>query len=67
MGRKFRGGGRRVEGLLTELPLPAGDLPWDERLREMGRSIRQCPRRGGTMRSSPGTARRSRYLPQARP
>ena len=34
-----------VEGLLTEFPLPAGDLPWDERLRALGRSIREVARR----------------------
>jgi len=34
-----------VEGLLTEFPLPAGDLPWDERLRVLGRSIREVARR----------------------
>jgi len=34
-----------VEGLLTEFPLPAGDLPWDERLRALGRGIREVARR----------------------
>jgi AcrR family transcriptional regulator len=34
-----------VEGLLTEFPLPAADLPWDERLRGLGRSIREVARR----------------------
>jgi AcrR family transcriptional regulator len=34
-----------VEGLLTEFPLPAADLPWDERLRAIGRSIREVARR----------------------
>jgi AcrR family transcriptional regulator len=34
-----------VEGLLTEFPLPASDLPWDERLRVLGRSIREVARR----------------------
>jgi AcrR family transcriptional regulator len=33
-----------VEGLLTEFPLPAADLPWDERLRALGRSIREVAR-----------------------
>jgi AcrR family transcriptional regulator len=36
---------RVVEALLTEVPLPADDLPWDERLRTMGRSIRTVARR----------------------
>jgi AcrR family transcriptional regulator len=34
-----------VEGLLTEFSLPPGDLPPDERLRAMGRSIREVARR----------------------
>lgn len=34
-----------VEGLLTEFSLPAGDLPPAERLRAMGRSIREVARR----------------------
>ena len=29
----------------TEFPLPAGDLPWDERLRALGRGIREVARR----------------------
>jgi AcrR family transcriptional regulator len=36
---------RVVEALLTEFPLPADDLPWDERLRTVGRSIRDVARR----------------------
>ena len=34
-----------VEALLTEFPLPPTDLPWDERLRALGRSIRAVARR----------------------
>jgi AcrR family transcriptional regulator len=34
-----------VEGLLTEFSLPAGDLPPADRLRAMGRSIREVARR----------------------
>src|SRR6266508_333433 len=36
---------RLVEALLTEFPLPSGDLPWDERLRHLGRSVRRVARR----------------------
>jgi AcrR family transcriptional regulator len=34
-----------VEQLLDELPLPAEDLPWDERLRALGSSVRQAASR----------------------
>ena len=34
-----------VEGLLTEFPLPAGDLPPRDRLRALGRGIREVARR----------------------
>lgn len=33
-----------VESLLTGFPLPAGELAWDQRLRELGRSIREIAR-----------------------
>src|ERR1700744_3546847 len=34
-----------VESLLSEFPLPARELAWDQRLRELGRSIREIARK----------------------
>jgi AcrR family transcriptional regulator len=34
-----------VEALLTELPLPRAELPWEERLRELGQAARMLARR----------------------
>jgi AcrR family transcriptional regulator len=34
-----------VESLLTGFPLPPGELAWDRRLRELGRSMREIARR----------------------
>jgi len=36
---------RVVEALLTELPLPSADLPWDQRLRALGQAVRAIARR----------------------
>jgi AcrR family transcriptional regulator len=36
---------RVVEALLTELPLPGPDLPWEQRLRGLGQAARKVARR----------------------
>jgi AcrR family transcriptional regulator len=53
-----------VEGLLTEFSLPAGDLSADERLRTMGRSIREVARRHPSL--FPLLLQRPAVTPEAR-
>jgi AcrR family transcriptional regulator len=53
-----------VEGLLTELSPPAGDLPPRERLRAMGRSIREVARRHPSL--FPLLLQRPAVTPQSR-
>ena len=54
-----------VEALLTELPLPSAELPWEERLRGMGRAARELARRHPAV--FPLLLQRPATTPESRP